>query len=392
MKKYRSYWLCLLMWAICLLSGSAVSHALEISKPTVWQGTMEVVDKVRIQTGASLTIKPGTKVVFKGEGSIFIQGKLQAEGVTFVAQGILDKFPRIKSFMATIVLEKCSFKNIVSTHVKYQNPGIQFTYGKVVIRDCVFEHGSAIDLVLIVDAVFEKNRILDPVSGYGVVLRQCREAIVSGNTFHSQGQQRRTKLLWIAGKRAMKNQITANRFFGGAMTTSIEFTQLARNNIIKRNLIADGAKGIVIGSASTGNSIIQNAIMDCYSGIVFKHSGANNVIQNCVIWNAKAASVSVTSPFEVTIMNTVLSGGKYGLFLGKDSGSVVLKHNLFWNTKKDFAKEDMRIKHSANIHAAPLFVDADNGNFKPQAKQSGYGVDSPLLGVGSKNNNIGLYP
>jgi Right handed beta helix region len=392
MKKYQSYRLFMSVWVICLLSSSAVSHALEISKPTVWQGTVEVVDKVRIKTGASLTIKPGTKVVFKGEGSIFIQGKLQAEGATFAADGVLDKLPRIKSLKATIVLEKCSFKNIVSTHVKYQNPGIQLTYGKVVIRDCVFEHGSAVDLVLIVGAVFEKNRILDPVSGYGLVLRQCRETIVSGNTFHSKGQQRRTKLLWVAGKRAMKNQITANRFSGGAMTTAIEFTQLAKDNIIKRNMIADGAKGIVVESASAGNSIIQNAIMDCYSGIVFKNSGANNVIQNCVIWNAKAVSVSVISPFEVTIMNTVLSGGKYGLSLGKDSGSVVLKNNLFWNIKKDFAKADTRIKRSANIHAAPLFVDADNGNFKPQAKQSGYEADSPLLGAGSKNNNIGLYP
>lgn len=73
---------------LALPARPALAAPLEIAVDTLWEGSIEVHDEVRVLKGATLLIQPGTTVRFAGEagGSAQSQGRLVVHGV-LVAQG-----------------------------------------------------------------------------------------------------------------------------------------------------------------------------------------------------------------------------------------------------------------------------------------------------------------
>lgn len=69
-----------------LLLGAAPALALTLSRDTTWQGEREIREEVRVEAGATLTIRPGSKVTFRG-GHLEVAGRLVAEDVDFKGNG-----------------------------------------------------------------------------------------------------------------------------------------------------------------------------------------------------------------------------------------------------------------------------------------------------------------
>ncbi|MDZ4186002.1 MAG: right-handed parallel beta-helix repeat-containing protein [Desulfuromonadales bacterium] len=69
-----------------LLLGAAPALALTLSRDTTWQGERKIGEEVRVESGATLTIRPGSRITFHG-GHLEVAGRLVAEDVDFSGSG-----------------------------------------------------------------------------------------------------------------------------------------------------------------------------------------------------------------------------------------------------------------------------------------------------------------
>lgn len=78
----------LLLWPI-------ISVAQSMSGKTVWSGSVELSESIRVERGAELIIEPGTTVVFTG-GSLEVAGRMQADGAVFSGEHWQDSPQRVR--------------------------------------------------------------------------------------------------------------------------------------------------------------------------------------------------------------------------------------------------------------------------------------------------------
>lgn len=87
-----------------LLLGAAPALGLTLTRDTTWQGEREIREEVRVESGATLTIRPGSKIIFHS-GHLEVAGRLVAEDVDFRGSGwggIL-----LKGCDSTTILRNC---------------------------------------------------------------------------------------------------------------------------------------------------------------------------------------------------------------------------------------------------------------------------------------------
>ena len=124
-----------------------------ISSDTIWQGKILISGVVSIKRGATLTIKPGTQVLFKrvdrdlndvGDGEILVEGRLVAQGTAEkkIIFRSAEKKPAVNDwsyvqFLASDpdnIIEHCSFEHAFA--------GIMIHYADVRISDSLFRNNN----------------------------------------------------------------------------------------------------------------------------------------------------------------------------------------------------------------------------------------------------------
>ena len=102
-----------IVFALIIGSGCPAPAA-ELKAPTEWKGTVAVTNVVTVLSGARLSVAPGAKVVFEGEGRLVCHGNFEARDASFEATSKLDGNPRLlfdSSPASTVRFQGCVLRN-----------------------------------------------------------------------------------------------------------------------------------------------------------------------------------------------------------------------------------------------------------------------------------------
>ncbi len=156
-----------------------------------------------------------------------------------------------------------------------------------------------------------------------------------------------------------------------------------RNNVIHHIFsYGYGGWGLYTDEGSTGITMVNNLVYACKSSGFHQHYGKENVIKNNIfgynlMYQLQATRVEEHLSFSfsnnIIIYNTekLIGNSWHAVKLDAD-------YNCYWNTAKKpivFAKQNMEEwqksgKDSHSIIADPMFVDAENFNFKFKKKKT----------------------
>ena len=164
-----------------------------ITQDTTWQGKVVVEGVVKVGPGVTLTILPGSKILFSrsinpktqlGESALFLQGRLIARGtpeqpITFSSAaddpqaGDWDGINLIASEDQLSILEHC--------RILYADKGVHAHFATLRIRDCLFAHNNRAIYCQEMRLDLTDNEIKNNRSAM-----RCRDATLSmsGNLIH----------------------------------------------------------------------------------------------------------------------------------------------------------------------------------------------------------------
>lgn len=363
---------------------------MQISEKSQWQGERKITETITVNASASLTVSPGSRIFFGGEGKIICYGDFKAEKVIFEADSVLEGQSRIhiENPNRTVEFRNCTFNNMVTMKRRYQNEFLHVYGGRFTMTGCEFNNCSALDVVRCPDALLENN-IFNSPKDKAAVFSYCDRGNILNNVFHG-GDGTQTFLTFYYSSNC---SAISNRFYGKGY--GIYFYGSTNNCRALSNFMFDTTVGFALwGEKVADNLILKNLVFKPGSmGFRIINCGIGNRIMNCVVWKAAYSGVDFTEGKELYISDSVLTGGKFGVTLSPKAGNLILENDLFWENKKDFRDESEKTVKK-NLHFEdPLFVAPEEGNFRPQIKSFGYKQASPLINSGTiEGYSIGLYP
>jgi len=158
------------------------------------------------------------------------------------------------------------------------------------------------------------------------------------------------------------NVITGSKFHGVRSTGGKLFM---KDNLI----IGNDNRGVYLGNKSATGTITNNVIIGNATGINgFAQSKVT--IENNVIADSNYAGIAMESTCGLVIRDNILCGNERGwiMFDRGGRGDNTSYRNTFWQNKVD---DEGFSKTADSILAAPVFVDASNGDFSLKAGPAG---------------------
>ncbi|PLX77928.1 MAG: hypothetical protein C0615_04635 [Desulfuromonas sp.] len=166
-----------LLVVIILLLLPSVSGAVLLTGKVVWEGEKRIDEKVRVEPGAELVVKPGTTVIFTA-GGLEVAGRMSARGAVFKGKK-----------WEGIVLKGCTLATLLTeSEVSGAKIGIQVIGGEprleqltLVGNDVGIELRQKSDAT-VAGSVFKQNRKV------GLFLKDGVKAAVLNNKFEENGR------------------------------------------------------------------------------------------------------------------------------------------------------------------------------------------------------------
>lgn len=204
MKKriYKSFLACFIFSAIFVSMATANNN--HISSDTTWSGTVQISSQVFINDGATLTILPGTHVIFNGNIGISVGGRLLAVGtkndsITFTAanpstgwDGILFDGTLSSNDSSKICYSVLSYSIATGSYLHGISGGAIYMnyFDKLKLTNCSFRQNKAISGLggalycyvsspLIMNNVFKGNQAEDG----GAIYMRSGLPVISNNLF-----------------------------------------------------------------------------------------------------------------------------------------------------------------------------------------------------------------
>lgn len=392
-------------WVVFALAFAACypAPAAELKGTTVWKGTVTVAEVVTVLPGARLSVAPGAKVVFEGEGRLVCHGNFEARDASFEATSILGGNPRLL-FKAdanhTVWFHGCALRNLGTKNNKLFLDSFLVAWGAAfTMEDCSIENSSPIEVCNASGPVFRDNRLLRPL-GAGLIVAACDRILVSAN--HFEGVNWRSTMLSLM--HASNGRVVGNRFFGDKKdSTGLSIGRGAFGNEVLFNSFFHcgvgiqfwGDKNPASRNKNCDNFLLSNLIFQpLSSGILVAECAEGNTIQNCVVWGAGSAGLDVQGGKQLRVVNCVFAAGQRAMTVATNAATPEVSHTRFWRNSKDTAAElPDGIGDAGNLLDDPQFVAPESGNFRLQSRSFSYATDSPLLGAGMPEGvSIGLFP
>ena len=350
---------------------------------TVWIGE-HIVDQPLRFARKGLSVRPGAKVVFRGEGRITIENaSFVADGAAFESDGILTNAFRISVSGGKMDMTRCRV-SCVRSHEPSKGKahyifgafwsqygggsrlvGNEFrgssavTYANatgVEVRDNLFLRSDRAGVCLfhVVNPVVVRNEFMKSV-GDALYLNAAEGADVRENRFTDCA-------VGMVNMSCCRCRFSGNSFFGGA--TGIAFRWAGGENLYSANLFED-----VKGSAFT-------AIEAMGADNVF----ANNLVSRCGYgWSLGKQK----SKRRIVLRDNAVSETGTGISIAE--GEVDAPNNAFWKVRTPVvAKGEAKVSTPKMVTSDPLFKDPSRGDYR-------LNPDSPLLNAGVNGGNIGLY-
>nr|NIS40270.1 right-handed parallel beta-helix repeat-containing protein [Desulfuromonadales bacterium] len=292
----------LLVLTILLLP--VCSSALVLSADAVWQGAMTISEAVRVEPGAVLTVRPGSRIRFDG-GRLEVAGTLRAEDAVFTGDdwsGIV-----LKGVDEKTVLRRCRIEG-ARTGI-FVGGGAPRLVGLQVAGNRIGIELKQQARPLIEDSLFRGN------SRVGLFVKGESQPRVTGNDFEANGRYG----AYIY--RAAPAGFTGNRFVRNK--TGLAITHFGSNPRIDGNLFLDNEQGILVDKAAqpllSGNRITGNRV-----GVRFHRRSDPQMRGNLVKSNGTGALITYSSYPQI-------EGND---FVGNDRALVLEFQSSRWEERK----------------------------------------------------------
>jgi len=354
------------------------------AREVVWSGTQTVDRVVRFDL-RDLVLKPGTRVVFVGEGRIAVRdGSFRAEGAELVATTVLTNNYRLWVGNGRLDMQNCRVRGLRSHEpvrgVCYylgsmysQNGG-----GSRLVRN-TFVDSSPVAYVCADGVEVADNVFVRPREGGAYLFNVTGCRVVRNGFFDAPAealQLNGSRLTEVAGNRftdCAKGiraagigdcRIVGNSFFGGS--TGVDIWWDGKNNIYLANLFDGLSRHAVFGRDTLGDGAVfaNNLVAHGGNGFMLPKKGAGR---------------------RLTVRDNAFV--EVGIALRLDGGSLEASNNAVWKSKYGMLARqgtEARLATPGLVTADPLFRDAERGDWR--LKQ-----DSPLRGAGTGGHDIGLY-
>ena len=349
---------------------------------TAWTGE-HVVDKPLRFVRAGLSVRPGTKVAFRGEGRIIIENaSFRAEGAFFEADSVLTNAFRIEVVGGRLDMSRCRVSG-VKTHeprkgrsfilgafwsqygngshlvgndfrdssaVTYANASDVVVQGNLFLR----AHGTGASLFHVVRPVVERNEFMTATVD-GLNLNVVEDANVMENRF--------TDCAVAINARAAKTCcFSGNSVFGGGHGFS--FRVDGGRNVVTGNLF-ERLKGFaVLGWMSFGGrtAFLNNLVVGSAGGFSFAEQPKTDAVALC---------------------NNAVVESNVGYRLA--GGEVRAMCNAAWRVKSPVEeKNGAAFRGMDLVTGDPMFRNAADGDYR-------IGKGSAWFSAGRCGVNIGLY-
>lgn len=175
----------------------------------VWSGEV-VVDRPLEEDGKSVFVKPGTKIVFRGEGRVNLKnGAFFADGAEFTADSVLTNSYRICVSRGEMRLRGCTFRGVRATMASWGRAAIGAGMNSAAsVEDCRFEDSSGVAFMNAHRCSFERNRVQG--GDIGVAVYSVPAVRIAGNEFRNVSE----RPVYLGG--AAGTVVAGNRFESAA--------------------------------------------------------------------------------------------------------------------------------------------------------------------------------
>lgn len=240
-------------------------------KVETWKGE-RIIDKPICLNTSRLIIEEGSKIIFKGNGSIDVRyGEMYVNKANFEAEGVLTNSYRIKVHGGKLVFRNCEFKNM-----KCVNPGkARWFTGSIcgdggkgsIVEGCTFKSSDALSFVNHKNAFVKGNRFEN--QSIGLYFLNGHENRIEENLFINNTS-------WdIALSHSIDTYVLHNHFIGGSLGIRLYFptdAKVAGNNFDKMKW------GVQVWGADK-TLLIGNVYKDCQRDILVRNMDGKRYVR-----------------------------------------------------------------------------------------------------------------
>lgn len=288
----------LLIIALLLLS-SAPASAISLNRDTTWQGEKRWDETVRVEPGATLTIRSGSRVNFSA-GQLEIAGRLIAEDVLFSG-----------SDWGGIVLKGCDAQTIIrNCRVEGAKTGIFAGGGTPRIETTTVRNNDVgIELKQQSAATIKDCRITDNRK-VGLFIKDESTPMVSGCTLSKNGKYG----AYIY--RALPQRFANNTF--GENETALIISNAGSDPLIEKNVFTNNKVAILVDRAARPQ-LRSNTLQENQTAIRLYRRADAEISSNLFQKNHEAINISYSS-YPTISDNSFVANGR-ALFLEFQSSS-----------------------------------------------------------------------
>ena len=309
-----------------------------LATDTTWDGRLVVDGMVTVESGATLTIKPGTEIRFVTAGGITVKGVLHAEGAADKPILFLPAAEGSEPW-AGIALSGDSPPSLLRSCRIARARGITIGVGEHRIEGCDISGGPVGISVAGPGAnpVITGNRITD-MSEAGILCLTKSGPKVTDNVLERCGK------VGIGAQPGATAQIQGNRI--SDCESGIDVVQAPP--LVSGNIVTGCSRGIALSSVNGGEPVRNNRVEGNETGILCQLSSAPEISGNTVVKNKEGiACLKHSQPLvrgndildnetgivcnqfsDATISaNTIARNGR-GIFLAFSSFAAIHGNNL----------------------------------------------------------------
>lgn len=358
-----SHLILLLLW-VSFVSASSIDKGGTIAADEIWNvDTVNIIDDVIINDGVTVTINPGTEVIFRGHYYCYVSGRVLAEGtagdsILFIAADAVAGWQGLRFDGTPLTNDSSIFSFSRFEYGKASNVGGNYTNGgafyisefsKIRISDCVIRNcmarsnGGGIYLdsssISIINCTF-----LNDSSGYGGGGIYCQDTsspvIENCNITDSKSQYGGAIYCKDASSPVITNCIFTgdSAHYGGVIfsvgtsSLSIDSCTISNNIAMRGSVIYCSASSpSIANSTMSSDSANRGGVIYCtyqsapsISGCTF--SGSRAGVEGGVLFCTRESSPSLDN---CDFLNTVSNRG--GAIFCTDTSSPVITDCQFTN-------------------------------------------------------------
>lgn len=264
----------LLVLGILLLC-AVPALALTLSRDTTWQGQREVREEVRVEAGATLTIRPGSRITFNG-GQLEVAGRLLADDVDFNGSG-----------WGGIVLKGCdNTTRIRNCRIEGAKTGLFIGGGAPHLEGTTLQRNEVgIEIKQQSAATIRDCRISDNRK-VGLFIKDESTPDISGCTIAKNGKY------GVYIYRALPARFIANIFT--ANDTGLMISNAGSDPLIQGNLFEKNGIAILVDRAARPR-LTENILRDNQTGVRLYRRADAEISGNRFEKNSDALSIAYSS-------------------------------------------------------------------------------------------------